>query len=149
MRTSTSTSSAITSSRAERAGAKIYVEPINRYQNDLCVTIADAVRLRDRIGSAAVFVMGDVFHMNIEEADLGAALESAGDRLAYLHLADSQRHEPGRGHLDLVPVFAALARLKYTGYASFELAALSGDAETALPASVQYVRSKMAEAGLA
>jgi sugar phosphate isomerase/epimerase len=56
-------------SRAERAGAKLYVEPINRYQNDVCVTIADALRLRERIGSTAVFVMGDVFHMNIEEAD--------------------------------------------------------------------------------
>jgi sugar phosphate isomerase/epimerase len=93
--------------------------------------------------------MGDVFHMNIEEADMGAALESAGDWLAYVHLADSQRHEPGRGHLDLATVFAALARLKYRGYASFELAGLSGDADAVLPASVAYVRSKMVEAGLA
>ena len=136
-------------SRAERSGAKLYIEPINRYQNDLCVTIGDALRLRERIGSAAVFVMGDVFHMNIEEADLGAALESAGAWLAYLHLADSQRHEPGRGHLDLGPVFTALARLRYHGYASFELAALSGEAATVLPASVAYVRSKMRDAGLA
>ena len=136
-------------SRAERAGSKVYVEPINRYQNDVCVTIADALRLRARIGSSAVFVMGDVFHMNIEEADLGAALESAGDRLAYLHLADSQRQEPGRGHLDLAPVFAALARLNYRGFASFELAGLSGDADAVLPASVAYVRAKMTEAGLA
>jgi len=135
-------------SRAERAGAKLYVEPINRYQNDLCLTIADALRLRGRIGSAAVFVMGDMFHMNIEEADLGAALEAAGEWLAYVHLADSQRYEPGRGHLDFAPVFAALARLEYRGYASFELAALSGDAAAVLPASVAYVRSKMVDAGL-
>ena len=66
-------------SRAERAGAQAsIVEPINRYQNDLCVTIADALRLRDRIGSPAVFVMGDVFHMNIEEADLGARARVGG-----------------------------------------------------------------------
>jgi sugar phosphate isomerase/epimerase len=135
-------------SRAERAGSRLYVEPINRYQNDVCVTIADALRLRDRIGSDAVFVMGDVFHMNIEEDDLGASLDSAGPRLGYLHLADSQRHEPGRGHLDLIPVFAALARLRYHGYASFELAALSGAADEVLPPSVAYVRSKMKEAGL-
>jgi sugar phosphate isomerase/epimerase len=136
-------------SRAERAGAKLYVEPINRYQNDVCVTIADALRLRQRIGSDAVFVMGDLFHMNIEEADMGAALESAGEWLAYVHLADSQRHEPGRGHLDLAPIFAALARMRYAGYASFELAALSGDAAAVLPPSVEYVRGKMREAGLA
>ena len=136
-------------SRAERAGARLYVEPINRYQNDVCVTIADALRLRQRIGSPAVFVMGDVFHMNIEEADMGASLEAAGEWLAYIHLADSQRHEPGRGHLDFAPVFGALARLNYTGYASFELAALSGDADAVLPASVTYVRTKMKEAGIA
>jgi sugar phosphate isomerase/epimerase len=135
-------------SRAERAGARLYIEPLNRYQNDVCVTIADALRLRERIGSAAVFVMGDVFHMNIEEADLGAALESAGEWLGYVHLADSQRHEPGRGHLDLTPVLAALARLRYSGYASFELAELSGHADEVLPASVAYVRSKMTAAGL-
>lgn len=135
-------------SRAERAGAKLYVEPINRYQNDVCVTIADALRLRQRIGSDAVFVMGDLFHMNIEEADMGAALESAGEWLGYVHLADSQRHEPGRGHLDLAPIFAALSRMKYAGYASFELAALSGDAAAVLPPSVAYVRGKMREAGL-
>jgi sugar phosphate isomerase/epimerase len=93
--------------------------------------------------------MGDVFHMNIEEADLGASLEAAGEWLGYVHLADSQRHEPGRGHLDLASVFVALARLKYGGYASFELAGLSGDADAVLPASVTYVRSKMTEAGLA
>jgi sugar phosphate isomerase/epimerase len=136
-------------SRAERAGAKLYVEPLNRYQSDVCVTIADALRLRERIGSAAVFVMGDVFQMNIEETDLGLALESAGEWLAYLHLADSQRQEPGRGHLDLTPVFAALARLGYAGYASFELEELSGEADDVLPASVAYVRSKMGAAGLA
>ena len=135
-------------SRAERAGARLYVEPINRYLNDLCVTIADAMRLRERIGSPAVFVMGNVFHMNIEEADVGGALESAGQWLAYVHLADSQRREPGRGHVDFAAVFAALARLGYRGYTSFELAALSGDPDAVLPASVAYVRSKMADAGL-
>ena len=28
----------------ERAGARIFIEPLNRYQNDVCVTIADALR---------------------------------------------------------------------------------------------------------
>jgi sugar phosphate isomerase/epimerase len=135
--------------RAERTGARLFIEPINRYQNDVCVTIADALRLRDRIGSRAVLVMGDVFHMNIEEADLGEALVSAGDGLGHVHLADSNRLEPGRGHLDLVPVFAGLARMSYRGFASFELAALSGDADAVLPPSVALVRQSMSKAGIA
>lgn len=135
--------------RAERAGSRLFIEPINRYQNDVCVTIADALRLRERIGSPAVRVMGDVFHMNIEEADLGEALLSAGEWLAHVHLADSNRLEPGRGHLDLRPVFTALARLGYDGFASFELAALSGDADVALPRAVEHVRAAMRDAAAA
>jgi sugar phosphate isomerase/epimerase len=135
--------------RAERSGSRLFIEPINRYQNDVCVTIADALRLRARIGSRAVYVMGDVFHMNIEEADMGAAIASAGEWLGHVHLADSNRLEPGKGHLDLAPVFAALARMRYDGFASFELAALSGDADAVLPRSVALVRERLAAAGLA
>jgi sugar phosphate isomerase/epimerase len=135
--------------RAERSGSRLFIEPINRYQNDVCVTIADALRLRDRIGSPAVRVMADVFHMNIEEADMGAAIEAAGPHLGHVHLADSNRLEPGKGHLDLAPVFAALARVGYRGYASFELASLSGDADAVLPASAARVRTQLAAAGIA
>jgi len=132
--------------RAERAGSRLFIEPLNRYQNDVCQTVAEALALRDRIGSDAVFVMGDVFHMNIEESDLGAPLRAAGKWLGHVHLADNQRREPGTGHLDLRPVFAALAAIRYDGFASFELAALSGQADEVLPRSVGYVRALMAEA---
>jgi sugar phosphate isomerase/epimerase len=133
---------------AERAGARLFIEPINRYQNDVCVTIADALRLRARVGSPAVRVMGDAFHMNIEEADIAASLVSAGEFLGHMHLADSNRLEPGMGHVDLRAVFAALARIGYQGFASFELAALSGAADDVLPRSVAHVRALLSEAAL-
>jgi sugar phosphate isomerase/epimerase len=127
---------------AERVGGVLFLEAINRYENDLCVRVEDSLRLRSLIGSPAVRTMGDVFHMNIEEADLGAALERAGDALGYVHLADSQRLEPGRGHLDFGPVFQALERIGYRGYASLECS-LSGDAAEVLPRSVQFLRRQM------
>lgn len=136
----------VLATRAHRAGSRLFIEPLNRYQNDVCMTIADALRLRERIGDPAVWVMGDVFHMNIEEADLGEALLSAGEWLGHIHLADSNRLEPGKGHLDLRPVFGALARLRYGGFASFELAALSGDADVVLPRAVEHVRAAMSDA---
>ena len=58
--------------RAESAGGRIFIEPLNRYQNDLCVTIADALRFAELLASPAALVVGDTFHMNIEEADMGA-----------------------------------------------------------------------------
>lgn len=124
---------------AERVGARILVEAINRYENSVSVTVADAVRWVRAAESPTVRMMGDVFHMNIEEADVGAAFESVAADLAYVHLGDSQRLEPGRGHLDFVGAFRGLARAGYGGWASIECN-LSGPAEEVLPQAVAFLR---------
>jgi sugar phosphate isomerase/epimerase len=135
--------------RAERAGARIFIEPLNRYQNDLCVTIADASRFRDAIASPAVFVVGDTFHMNIEEADMAASLAAAGERLGYVQMADSQRFEPGAGHIDFSSIFSALAGMGYAGDIGVELAALSGDPEIVLPRTAALMRDLIRESEIA
>jgi sugar phosphate isomerase/epimerase len=128
---------------ADRVGGRLIIEPINRYENSLSVRMADAIRYARIAASDRVRVMGDVFHMNIEEADIGAALESAGDLLAYVHLADSQRLEPGQGHLDFANVFGALARMRYDGWASIECN-LSGAPHEVLPAAAAFLRQQLA-----
>jgi sugar phosphate isomerase/epimerase len=134
---------------AERRGARIFVEPLNRYQNDVCVTIDDALRLRDAIGSPAVFVCADTFHMNIEEADLAASLASAGERLGYLQVADSQRHEPGAGHIDFPRIFEGLAAMGYAGDIGMECAGLSGDPDVVLPRAATLLRDLIRESEVA
>jgi sugar phosphate isomerase/epimerase len=124
---------------AEQVGGTLLVEPINRYENSVSVTVADAVRWARAMDSPAVRMMGDVFHMNIEEADIGRAFEAVADDLAYVHLGDSQRLEPGQGHLDFDRAFAGLARAGYEGWASMECN-LSGPAEDVLPVAVEFVR---------
>jgi sugar phosphate isomerase/epimerase len=128
--------------RAEAVGARILVEPINRYENSVCITIADAMRWAAEMDSDRVRPMADVFHMNIEEADVGAALESAGSLLGYVHLGDSQRLEPGRGHLPWDDVFGALHRIGYGGWATLECN-LSGPAPEVLPAAATFLRARM------
>jgi sugar phosphate isomerase/epimerase len=131
--------------RADAVGARILVEPINRYENSVVVTIADAVRWAAETGSDRVRPMADVFHMNIEEADMATAIESVGTRLGYVHLGDSQRLEPGRGHLSWDEVFGALARIGYDGWATMECN-LSGPPETVLPEAARFVRERIADA---
>jgi sugar phosphate isomerase/epimerase len=131
--------------RAERAGARIFIEPLNRYQNDVCVTIADASRFRDAIDSPAVLVVGDTFHMNIEEADMAASLAEAGERLGYVQMADSQRSEPGAGHIDFSAIFSALAGMGYAGDIGIECRALSGDPEIVLPRTAALIRDLIRE----
>ena len=130
---------------AESVGGNLVVEAINRYENSVSVTVRDAVGFAREMASQRVRAMGDVFHMNIEEVDLGEAFESMGDMLAYVHLADSQRLEPGQGHLPWDSVFDGLIRAGYDGYASLECN-LSGPADEVLPAAVRFLRERIGAA---
>jgi sugar phosphate isomerase/epimerase len=132
-------------STADRVGGRILIEAINRYENSVSVTVADAARWARVLDSPSVRIMGDLFHMNIEEADIGAAFEAVADLLAYVHLGDSQRLEPGKGHLDFDGAFAGLARAGYDGWASMECN-LSGPAEEVLPEAVRFVRASISRA---
>ncbi|HUG47665.1 MAG TPA: sugar phosphate isomerase/epimerase family protein [Candidatus Limnocylindria bacterium] len=127
---------------AEKVGGRLIVEAINRYENPLSITVADALRYARAADSPQVKMMGDVFHMNIEEADPAAALEACAGMLSYVHLADNQRLEPGTGHFDFAAVFAALERIGYDGFASLECG-LSGPAEEVLPRSAEFLRAQM------
>ena len=135
--------------RAERAGARVFIEPLNRYQNDVCVTIADAIRFRDAIASPAVFVVGDTFHMNIEEGDIASSLADAGEKLGYVQMADSQRFEPGAGHINFSSIFSALAGIGYQGDIGVECSSLSGDPEIVLPQTATLIRDLIRESELA
>jgi D-psicose/D-tagatose/L-ribulose 3-epimerase len=65
-------------------------------------------------------VHGDMFHMNIEEGDIPAAVESVKDLLGYVHVAESHRGYLGTGNTDWTKFFGALARVGYDGPITFE-----------------------------
>jgi sugar phosphate isomerase/epimerase len=106
-------------------------EPLNRYETNLCNTLADGVRLIESGGAANVVLLADLFHMNIEEQDLAAALRNAGRHLGHVHFADSNRRPAGCGHTDFKPVATALREIGYAGYASAECFALPNSEEAA------------------
>jgi sugar phosphate isomerase/epimerase len=74
--------------------------------------------------------LADLFHMNIEESDLPAALREVGPLLGHVHFADSNRRAIGFGHTAIAPVIAALREIGYTGALSAEILPLP-DAATA------------------
>ena len=125
---------------AEREGVCVLLEPLNRYEDHMLNTVAQAVELADAVGLDSIKVMADLYHMNIEEADSPAALRAAGPRLAHVHLSDSNRHEPFAGHVDWASVVAALDEVGYTGDLAFE-GRLSGDAELVLPDVARRMRA--------
>ncbi len=131
---------------AEEVGTPIILEPLNRYESHLLKSLNDAAEICRAVGSPGIRMMGDFFHMNIEDDDMGQAIENAADVLAYIHLADSNRFEPGTGHLDFKPGFAALKRIGYDGYMTLECKIKGGASVDALARSAEYVRRVWDEA---
>lgn len=108
-------------------GVTIAVEPWNRYETYLINRAEQAAAFVDEVGTEAIGVMADTFHMSIEESDIAAAIRAVGPRLVHVHLADSNRAAPGVGHTDFVPIIRAIADSDYTGWISYELLPAAGD----------------------
>ena len=105
---------------AEDRGARLLVEPLNRYETPICNTVAEARAFATALASAAVAPMADVFHMQIEEADPLETLAREAPALGYVHVADSNRLEPGQGHTDFAATVSALAARGYDGFLGLE-----------------------------
>jgi sugar phosphate isomerase/epimerase len=116
------------------------LEPLNRYESNYLNRLKQGVEICQAVGSPAVKIMADFFHMNIEEADIGQAIEEAADYVVFVHLADSNRYQPGVGHLDFAPGLAALKRIGYDGPMSLECRILGEDKKRALAKSAQYIQ---------
>ncbi len=104
---------------AAREGVWLAIEPLNRYEDYVINCLEQAVSLAEEVerelGYDSVRVCADLFHMNIEEDDLAKAITSTGSRLAHVHVDDSNRLQPGTGHLDFGTAFDALRATGYDG----------------------------------
>lgn len=115
---------------AARHGVPLIYEPLNRYETNLITTVAAGVDFLKTLATDNVRLLADLFHMNIEEADLAAAIRCGKGYLGHVHFVDSNRQAAGLGHLDFAPIAAALIETGYEGYASAE-AFPQPDADTA------------------
>ncbi len=101
--------------KADAVGVTLAVEPLNRFETDLINTLEQAADLIERVGSPALKIHVDTFHMNIEEADSGAAIRKAGPLVGHVHASASHRGIPGRDQVDWDGVFEALDAIGYSG----------------------------------
>jgi D-psicose/D-tagatose/L-ribulose 3-epimerase len=106
--------------KAAQSGITIGLEVVNRYESNVLNTSAQAVDFCRRVGAKNVRVHLDTYHMNIEEADIEAAIIGAGEHLGYFHIGESNRGYLGAGSVDFTRVFRGLAKIKYAGPITFE-----------------------------
>lgn len=112
---------------AAKLNVNLCIEAWNRYETYMLNRLDQAVEMWKEVNLPNVGIMGDVFHMNIEEENIAEAIRQSGDALIHVHLADSNRKAPGLGHVDFAPVLQALKDIDYKGYLSFEILPAAAD----------------------
>ena len=120
-------------------GTCLWLEPLNRYEDHMVNTLADAASLVQEVGLPSVRVMADTFHMSIEEVGLARSLRDIAPVLGHVQLGDSNRLEPGAGNLDWPALTTALDEIGYDGWLAMECG-LSGPSAEVLPRVARLLR---------
>ncbi|WP_265594932.1 sugar phosphate isomerase/epimerase family protein [Haloferula sp. BvORR071] len=124
---------------AADAGVPFIYEPLNRYETNLFNRLLPAAEFLCGHGFAHIVLLADLFHMNIEEADIAQAIRDAGSKIGHVHWADSNRLAMGSGHTDSAAIAAALRDISYQGYISAEIFT-NGDPEAAARQTLASIR---------
>jgi sugar phosphate isomerase/epimerase len=128
---------------AEEFGVVLAIEPLNTKECNIINSVSEAVRLSDEVNRPSVKVLADMFHMVVD----GEPLESvtvAGNRLAHVHVADTDRLYPGSGRNDFRAFFRALKSIGYDARVSIECR--WGDFKAEAPKALEFLREQWASA---
>jgi sugar phosphate isomerase/epimerase len=130
---------------AAREGVTLFLEPLNRYEDHMVNRLEQAADLIEAVGLTSVRIAADTYHMNIEEDEPAAALVTWRRFLGHVQVSDSNRLQPGAGHLNWAAVLAALATIGYAGDLALEsrLRGEPADAVAAVPAFLRQVAAPL------
>jgi sugar phosphate isomerase/epimerase len=112
---------AIAGDVARKHGLTIAIEPLNRSETNLVNSVAEGAAVVRRVAHPAVRLLSDLYHVMVEAEPLNAT-ESAGNLLAHVHVAASDRRipRPGHGEDELRDYLRTLRAAGYDGRVSIE-----------------------------
>ncbi len=105
---------------AEDADVQVLLEATNRYESSVANSLQDAADIIDHVGSEALKMLPDTFHMNIEERNMFDALSTYRGYYSSIHLSDNNRFLPGHGALDFEKIIRYLDETSYQGGLALE-----------------------------
>lgn len=130
---------------AASVGTCVLLEPLNRGECFFLRQLADAAAICRDVDSPGVRMMGDFYHMGIEETSDRGAFISAGEYLRHVHLASRRRVLPGQDERSFVDGFRGLKEIGYSYYCSLECGC-DGDPMVEIPKSVRFLNEQWEEA---
>jgi D-psicose/D-tagatose/L-ribulose 3-epimerase len=105
---------------AGNVGVMLGVECLNRFETYLLNSHADSARFVREVGHDNCRMMYDTFHANIEEKNIGEALNACADVLCHVHISENDRSTPGAGDIKWDETFDALKAINYDGWLMIE-----------------------------
>ncbi|MFE9250104.1 sugar phosphate isomerase/epimerase family protein [Streptomyces sp. NPDC007088] len=124
---------------AREEGVSLYLEPLNRYEDHMVNRLEQAAELIGAVGLDSVRIGIDSYHMNIEEADPAASILAFAPFIGHAQVSDSNRFQPGAGHLDWPAWLGALHTIGFDGYLAAECR-LTGDPVEAVRSIPGFLR---------
>jgi sugar phosphate isomerase/epimerase len=124
---------------AAAEGVVLLLEPLNRYEDHMVNRLEQAAELIDAVGLDSVRIGADTYHMNIEEDDPADSVVRFARYIAHVQVSDSNRLQPGAGHLDWPAVLGALDAIGYEGDLALE-SRLRGEPAEAVASVPAFLR---------
>jgi sugar phosphate isomerase/epimerase len=109
----------ITADYAEACGITIVIEPLNRKESNVIVSVPEAVRFAQQVNHPSIQALADFYHMDEEQEPLRNIL-LCKDYIKHIHVADSGRFEPGTGSYPYEQFVHFVEEAGYDGRISIE-----------------------------
>ncbi len=123
----------------------ISIEPLNSKEANLFTTVKEAYGYAAELNHPNVRVLGDVYHMMLEN-EPWSALEDCADRLQHIHfshpMTDRRTYPHSLDEYDYAPIAAAIKASKYNERISIE--ASCNDFATDAPAALAILKKLFA-----
>jgi D-psicose/D-tagatose/L-ribulose 3-epimerase len=105
---------------AAAAGITLAVEFLNRFEAYFLTTMEGVAEHVRSVGMPNFKAMFDTFHANIEEDNPVQSIRRHRDIITHVHISETNRGVPGRGHNDWPGIFAALRSTGYDNWLTIE-----------------------------
>lgn len=128
---------------------RVLLEPLNKGETFYLNRLEQAARICQQINHPGLGMMGDFYHMGLEEASDREAFVTAGKWLHHVHLASRTRVLPGQDDRRFVEGFRGLQQIGYRDYCSLECGIKEGtDPEEEIPKAFRFLEQQWREAAL-
>jgi hydroxypyruvate isomerase len=108
----------------ESAGINLVIEPLNEkvdHAGYYLVRSDEAFEIVEKVDSANVKVVFDIYHQQISEGDLIKNITSNIDKIGHFHAAGNPgRNELSSGEINYPQVFSAIESTEYQGFVGLE-----------------------------